>query len=559
MFQGSAVGLADTAAGKYIRAHQPCPTGAPMRQLRSLLLVPLLLATAQPSPGSSQTSGLGLVSFPNSGARRAQPSFLRGLALLHSFEYDDAAEAFREAQRLDSTFAMAYWGEALTYDHPLWGEHDSTAARETLARLDATPEERVARGGSARERAYLGAVEALYGAGSLKERRQAYEQAMARVHEEHPSDLEAASLHALALLSLRSGGKTDLRPSVRAAAIAEEVLRRNPTHPGATHYLIHAYDEPLLAPLGLPVARRYARIAPRAEHALHMPSHIFVHLGLWDDMVASNEAAWTASKAWVRRKGRRNDELDLHAAAWLHYGYLQQGRYRRARALTDSLGALFPPDARDSATHHVHAYLGMVDAQNVVETRRWDSKPLLAPKPWELILQAAAGAMPRRDRETVAAGLARYRLRADTISQHHDGTMPPGVRAFVLKLTAMDARVNGRDEEAVAALTEAATLEEDLSIVGPPVDPPARELLADLLLELGRSPEAAAAYDATLLRTPLRSAALLGRARAAVKAGDAEGAARWYGLLLRNWHAADADLPELPEARSGANRVRASR
>jgi tetratricopeptide (TPR) repeat protein len=382
---------------------------------------------------------------------------------------------------------------------------------------------------------------------------------MAQVHDEHPSDLEAATLHALALLSLRSGGKADLRPSVRAAAIAEEVLRRNPTHPGATHYLIHAYDDPLLAPLGLPVARRYAKIAPRAEHALHMPSHIFVHLGLWDDVVASNEAAWTASKAWVKRKGLPNDELDLHAAAWLHYGYLQQGRYARARALTDSLGALFPPDVRDSATHHVRAYLGMVDAQNVVETRSWESAPLLAPKPWELVLQAAAGAKPRRDRETVAAGLAGYRLRADTIRQHHDGKMPPGVRAFVLKLTAMDARVNGRDDEAVAALTEAATLEEDLSLVGPPEDPPARELLGDLLLALGRVPEAVAAYDATLLRTPLRSPALLGRARAAAKAGDADGAGRWYGLLLRNWRAADADLPELAEVRAGASGAQASR
>jgi tetratricopeptide (TPR) repeat protein len=532
-----------------------------MRRPWFLLFVVILLETARPSAGSSQTTGLGVVSFPNSGARRAQASFLRGLALLHSFEYDDAAEAFREAQRLDSTFGMAYWGEALTYDHPLWGEHDSTAARNALARLGATPEQRIARGGKPREKAYLGAVEALYGAGGVKERHQAYERAMAQVQDDYPSDLEAASLHALALLSLRSGGsRADLRPSVRAAAIAEEVLRRNPTHPGATHYLIHAYDDPLLAPLGLPVARRYARIAPRAEHALHMPSHIFVHLGQWDDMVASNEAAWTASKAWVKRKGVGNEQLDLHAAAWLHYGYLQQGRYTRARALTDSLGALFPPEVRADAPHHVHAYLTMVDEQNVAETHGRDSTPpTMAPKPWELILQAAAGAMPRGNRESVAAGLAGYRLRADTIKQHHDGMMPPGVRAFVLKLTAMDARVNGRDDEAVAALTEAATLEEDMSIVGPPGDPPGRELLADLLLELDRVPEAVAAYDATLLRTPLRSAALLGRARAAVKSGDAEGGARWYGQLLGNWHAADADLPELAEARSGASRMKASR
>jgi len=525
----------------------------------SALLVSFALALAEPSAAWSQTGGLGSVSFPNSGARRAQTAFLRGLALLHSFEYDDAADAFREAQRADSAFAMAYWGEALTYDHPLWGSQDSTAARAVLARLAATPEERIARGGSARERAYLGAVEALYGPGGIKERHQAYEREMALVRDAHPSDLEAACLHALALLTIRAGPKADLRTSVRAAAIVEDVLRRNPTHPGATHYLIHAYDDPVLAPLGLPVARRYARIAPRAEHALHMPSHIFVHLGLWDDMVASNEAAWTASKAWVKRKGLPNAELDLHAAAWLHYGYLQQGRNTRAKALSDSLGGLFPAEARADAPHHVHAYLAMVAIQNVVEARRWDSTPPgVVPKPWEQILQAAVGATPRGDRETVAAALASYRLRADTITQRH-GTMPPGVRAFERKLTAMDARVNGRDEEAVAALTEAATLEQDLALVGPPVDPPARELLADLLLELGRVPEAAAAYDATLLRTPFRSSALLGRARAAAKAGDPEAAARWYALLMRNWRGADADLPEVAEARAGAHRAEASR
>jgi tetratricopeptide (TPR) repeat protein len=401
-------------------------------------------------------------------------------------------------------------------------------------------------------------VEALYGSGGVKERYRAYEQAMALVQQDHPSDLEAASLHALALLIIRFGPKADLRTSARAAAIVEEVLRRNPTHPGATHYLIHAYDDPVLAPLGLPVARRYAKIAPQAEHALHMPSHIFVHLGLWDDMVASNEAAWNASKAWVKRKGVANQELDLHAAAWLHYGYLQQGRYARAKALSDSLGALFPAEARAGAPPHVPSYLSMVAIQTVVETRRWDSTPAgVAPKPWEQILQAAAGAMPRGDRESVAAGLAAYRLRADTIEQHR-GTMPPGVRAFERKLTAMDARLNGRDEEAVAALTEAATLEEDLSLVGPPVDPPARELLADLLLALGRAPEAAAAYDAALLRTPLRSSVLLGRARAAVQAGDLDGGVRWYRLLLQNWRAADDDLPELAEARAAVQRAQAA-
>jgi tetratricopeptide (TPR) repeat protein len=525
-----------------------------MYRVRFRLLASVLLTAVQPIAGSAQTAGLGSVSFPNSGAPRAQTPFLRGLALLHSFEYADAAEAFREAQRLDSTFAMAYWGEALTYDHPIWGEHDSTAALAVLSRLGEGPEAQIARGRSARERAYLDAVEALYGEGALGERRRAYEAAMARVHAEYPTDLEGASLHALALLSLRTGGKEDLRPSVQAAAIVEEVVRRNPTHPGATHYLIHAYDDPLLAPLGLPVARRYARIAPKAEHALHMPSHIFVHLGLWDDVVSSNEAAWTASKAWVKRKGRPNDDLDLHAAAWLHYGYLQQGRYARAKALSDSLGTLFPEGTEGRVRH----YLTMVSCQNVAETRRPDSTPGVVPKPWEQVLQAASGAMPRGDSTRVAAALAGFRLRADTIASHH-GKMPPGVRAFERILTAMDARIRGRNEEAVAALTEAATLEEERSVVGPPIDPPARELLADLLLELGRFQEAAAAYDAALQRTPLRSPVLLGRARAASKSGDQEGAAHWYGLLARNWKAADPDLPELAEVRAGAKSEQASR
>ena len=309
-----------------------------MHRLRFLLLTVVLLAAAQPTGGSAQTAGLGSVSFPNSGAPRAQAPFLRGLALLHSFEYADAAEAFREAQRVDSGFAMAYWGEALTYDHPLWGEHDFHGCARSAR---AAGEWDGARGSHEGECAGAGLPGCRGGpvrGGRLKERRRAYQAAMARVQEDYPTDLEGASLRALALLSLRTGGKSDLRPSVQAAAIVEDVLRRNPTHPGATHYLIHAYDDPLLAPLGLPVARRYARIAPKAEHALHMPSHIFVHLGLWDDVVSSNEAAWTASKAWVKRKGRPNEDLDLHAAAWLHYGYLQQGRYARAKALSDSLG-----------------------------------------------------------------------------------------------------------------------------------------------------------------------------------------------------------------------------
>jgi tetratricopeptide (TPR) repeat protein len=525
-----------------------------MRLLRGALLLLLVLVPAYEP--AAQTAGLGSVSFPNSGARRAQPAFLRGLALLHSFEYDDAAEAFREAQRLDPGFALAYWGEALTYDHPIWGEHDSTAARAALARLAETPEGRIARGKTPREQVYLAAVEALYGDGALETRYRAYEAAMGRVQERFPDDLDAAALHALSLLTIRPRGTTDLRTTVRSAAICEAVLRRNPTHPGATHYLIHAYDDPVLAPLGLPVARRYARIAPRAEHALHMPSHIFVQTGSWDESVASNEAAWTASKAWVKRKQLGNAELDLHAAQWLHYSYLQQGRFARARALADSLDALYGEG--DSVPMRVHMYQTMIGVQTVVETRQWDSTPpATMPVRGAPLFRAAASAAHRGDRPAVDSALSRYRRLRDSLAAGGE-TIQPSMHAMERKLAAFQARMAGQPDSAVAALRTAADLEEGTPIVGPPIVPPARELLGELLLELGRLPEAAAAFDSALQRTPNRSAVLLGRARVAAQAGDSLTAREYYGRLLRNWRTADADLPALAEARRGVQRVAAA-
>ncbi len=528
-----------------------------MRRVRGALL--LLLALTPSFQPVAQTTGLGSVSFPTSGAPPAQPAFLRGLALLHSFEYDDAAEAFREAQRLDPTFALAYWGEALTYDHPLWGEHDSTAARTALARLAGTPEARIARGKTPRERGYLAAVEALYGEGTREDRYRAYEAAMARVQERYPDDLDAAAFHALALLATRPKNTTDLRTTVRSAAISEAVLRRNPTHPGATHYLIHAYDDPVLAPLGVPVARRYARIAPRSEHALHMPSHIFVQIGSWGETVASNEAAWTASKAWVKRKKLPNSELDLHTALWLHYGYLQQGRFARARALADSLDALYPTGTSDSVPMYAQMHLMLMGVQTVVETRRWDTlPPPTLPTRGVPLYRVAVSAAHRADRATVDTALARYRHLRDSLVAGGE-TIQPSMQAMERKLTALHASMAGQPDSAVAALTTAAELEEALTFLGPPIVPPARELLGELLLQLDRLPEAAAAFEATLQRTPNRSAALLGRARAAARAGDAVVAGEYYGKLLANWRRADPDLPELAEAKQGVGRDAAAR
>ena len=270
---------------------------------------------------------LGVIHFENSGSPRAQPAFIRGLLLLHSFEYPAARREFLKAQSLDPAFAMAVWGEALTYNHTLWNEQDTAAARAALAKLGATPDERVARGKSAREREYLRSVENLYGPGEKAERDAAYSAALGDLARRYPQDLDARSLYALSLLGLSP--KRDVRTYMRAAAEAEAVYEIDKRHPGALHYLIHAYDDPVHAPLGLRAARLYAKVAPAASHAQHMTSHIFFALGLWDDAITANEASV--------RVAAEQGEHAYHSLLWLEYAYLQEDKRASAEALVQSL------------------------------------------------------------------------------------------------------------------------------------------------------------------------------------------------------------------------------
>ena len=242
----------------------------------------------------AQQSQLGKVEFPTSGSPAAQQSFLRGLAALHSFWYEEALEAFREATKADPDFMMGYWGEAMTYNHPLWSEQDTSTARLVIAKIKDTPKL------TDRERAYLNAVKALYGTGEKYARDQAYSTAMEKIYKAYPDDLDAAAFYALSLLGL--GSDNSHRLEAKAGAIALDVYQRNPNHPGAAHYIIHAFDDPEHAILALPAARRYASIAPEAHHARHMPSHIFLQLGMWPEAAASNESAWEASDTWMKRK-----------------------------------------------------------------------------------------------------------------------------------------------------------------------------------------------------------------------------------------------------------------
>ena len=329
---------------------------------------------------------LGHISFPNSGAPAAQPSFIRGVLLLHSFEYDDAIAAFREAERLDPSFALAYWGEALSYNQPLWYNENLEKARAVLSRLGPNPPARQAKAPTDREKGYIDAVERLFGTGTKAARDRAYADRMGELSRANPGDDEAAAFYALALLATIPNGQRDVATSLKAGAIASAILKRNPQHPGAAHYTLHAYDDGEHAAMGLEAARLYAKIAPASSHAQHMPSHAFLPLGLWDEASASDEAAWQTSIDLAKQKGLSAAQNDYHALGWLHYEYLQQGRFEAARALVGHVDrALSLAGSPANHSNHVETEIGRgngplslrnergsMRARFVIESGRWD-------------------------------------------------------------------------------------------------------------------------------------------------------------------------------------------
>ncbi|MFW6010815.1 MAG: tetratricopeptide repeat protein, partial [Gemmatimonadota bacterium] len=325
--------------------------------------LPLDPATAQETAAEPR---LGDIDFPTSGAAEARPHFLRGVLYLHSFEYEDARQAFRRAREVDPDFAMAYWGEAMTHNHPVWMQQDREAALASLERLAPTAEGRLAEAGSGKERDWLQAIDVLYGAGSKEARDDAYRDAMRRMHEAYPDDHEVAAFYALSILGTAHEGR-DFSTYMRAAAVVEPVFDENPRHPGAVHYLIHSYDDPIHAPLGLRAARAYSDIAPAAAHAQHMTSHIFVALGMWGEVIEANEVARDVQDT-------RRAELDRppnrcgHYAYWLQYGYLQKGRIDDARRLLDLCHEQFVASPASTSA----GYFASMRARWLIDSGRWE-------------------------------------------------------------------------------------------------------------------------------------------------------------------------------------------
>ena len=510
--------------------------------MRRLLIIVVALSVLVLNV-SAQESKLGRVEFPTSGSAKAQAPFLRGLAALHSFWYEEALEAFRESTKIDPDFAMGYWGEAMTYNHPLWSEQDLTAARAVVAKFKDTPKL------TDRERAYLNAVRLLYGEGEKRERDLAYSAAMEKVYLAYPEDLDAAAFYSLSLLGI-AGSEKGYRLQAKAGAIALEVYQKNPNHPGAAHYIIHAFDDPDHAILALPAARRYASIAPEAHHARHMPSHIFLQLGMWPEAAASNEAAWESSDAWMKRKNLSVNVRDYHSLHWLLYVYLQQGRYNDAEKLLTLMKKVMSESTYDNKLrpgYYENNYANMA-AAFVVETERWDLATELfpeskAPATSETTsmtgshsshgaVPASGGATLRTSSASVTLplfvrGLAAAVNGSDvspfiTSLQAVRSSRPANSEIFELEIAALSASMKKEHEKAIDLMKRATSLEEATNApYGPPsLIKPSHELFGEILLRAGRPTEAAEQFKIALLRQPNRARSLSGLARATDKRGS---------------------------------------
>ena len=528
----------------------------------------------------AQESKLGRVEFETSGSAKAQEHFLRGLAALHSFWYEEALEAFQEATKADPDFAMGYWGQAMTYNHPLWSEQDLSAARQVLTKIKETPKV------TERERAYLNAVKLLYGEGDKRARDAAYSAAMEKIYRAYPNDLDAAAFYSLSLLGMVRPEDKSYRLQAQAGAIALEVYQKNPNHPGAAHYIIHAFDDPDHAILALPAARRYADIAPEAHHARHMPSHIFLQLGMWPEAAASNLSAWESSDAWMKRKHLSVNVRDYHSLHWLLYVYLQQGRFNDAEQLLSLMKKVMSESTYDNKLrpgYYENAYASMA-AAFVVETERWNLATELfpdtksAPAATEATpaggSHAGHGAMAtpvENAAPTVRTSSANLMLplfvrgmaaavngtatEESIAGLESIGTGGPQARGSVvsirmMEISALKASVKKDHSQAIELMKKATALEQEMS---PPSGPPmlikpTHELYGEILLRAGRPAEAAEQFKISLLRQPNRARSLLGAARAAAQTGNQSAALTAYAALVDQWKQADKGLVELREA-----------
>lgn len=504
---------------------------------------------------------LGAVHVETSCAPAVAREFDRGMALLHSFWFSAAIEAFTGVLAKDPTCVMAHWGIAMSWwSNPFGTARSPEAMKQGLA---ATTAAMALNAGTSRERAYLAAVDVLYRDAATRDQRSrilAYERAMEGLAAAYPKDVEARIFYALSLAQSALPTDKSYTNQLKAASILEEEFARQPEHPGLAHYIIHAFDVPPLASRGLNAARRYATIAPDAPHALHMPSHTFTRLGLWQDSIDTNLRSAEAAR---RDSGAASEEL--HALDYQAYAYLQTAQdaaAARTIALVPALVTAIPKAGAGNAAPPSAGYYAAaaIPARYALERHAWAEAaaltPLGAPFGWADAVThfARALGLARLGRAEAAAGeVTRLSELREAVRTTGDAYWTEQVEIQRLGAAAWAAFSAGRRDEALSLMQEAATREDatEKAAVTPGPLKPARELLGDMLLELGRPAEALAAYEATLAKEPNRFRATHGAATAARRAGQRQKAMAHYAQLLEICRKSDAGArPELAEARA---------
>ena len=512
-------------------------------------------AVAQHQHPAGEPEKLGKVNFPVSCDVAVQPQFNRAVATLHSFWYEKASEAFAAVAEKDPACGMAYWGIAMTHYHPIWAAPGPADLKQGSAAVEKA---KSAGSKTQRERDYVAAIEIFYKDSDKLDHRTralAYEKAMEQLQARYPDDREAAIFYALALLAIAPPTDKTYANQKKAGAILEKIFTEQPDHPGVAHYIIHEYDYPPLAERALDAARRYAKIAPDSPHALHMPSHIFTRLGLWQESIESN----LASAAAAQKYNAPGNEL--HAKDYLIYAYLQGAQDREAKKVLEAQ----PQGRQDDPQYHNWLYAtGAMSARYAVERHRWAEAAALNVPPntfpggryaWteaNIHFARALGASHIGDTDVVRKELQQLASLRDTLTQANDKYWAGQVEIQRETAAAWLALAEGKHEEAMRQMRAAADHEDatDKDNVTPGVILPARELLGEMLLELKQPAQAVVEFEATLRTAPNRFNALSRAARAAKLSGDREKAKSYYAKLLAICDHADADRPELRDARS---------
>lgn len=516
-----------------------------------------LVLAAHPGP-SPATAGVGTVSFQTSCAPAAQEPFNRAVAYLHSFEFLNAISLFGDVSKADPSCGMAYWGIALSrWGNPFAiGQKSSSQLAEGHKAIGSALQAGLK---TERERAYVAAASELYESPehrSQRERILAYRDAMSLVASKYSDDMEASIFYALSLAAAAQPTDKSYADFLKAGAILEPLFATHPDHPGLAHYIIHSYDVPQLAPRALGAASRYAKIAPVAPHALHMPSHTFTRVGYWQESIDTN----IASAAAAKRDGSTSEEL--HATDYCTYAYLQTAQDSAARRMLDSLPEIrkrFQEDLGGSAAPPSAGYfaLAAIPARWALERRAWAEAALIEPResafPYiEAMAYYARALGASRIGEIAKARSAVEKLQEirDSLKQSREAYWSEQVEIERRTAGAWLTLAEGRSTDALAEMRTAADEEDatEKSAVTPGPLAPARELLGEMLLELHEPLQALQAFEGTLLKEPNRFRAIYGAARAAAAAGNGSQARTYYGSLVKLCVRGDS-RPELVEAK----------